>query len=168
MCLFMKQVTFNEEIYWVLCRAGPPTPTFLHSKKEKGKQRKKEKVSKQKLLKDCHQGLTILERLHYFSVFHGPFTLKFIFPALVWSIKLKQEFNEKCGYKYLSDTKFGDHDYIMLPNCKSPLRQNKTVCDHYRLLEFCVVANNFLFKINGDINKKNMNFTIKAITDFLF
>ena len=40
------------------------------SKKKKGKQRKKERVSKQKLLKACHQGenvtvLAILERLEF-------------------------------------------------------------------------------------------------------
>ena len=45
-------------------------PHFLHSKEKKGKQRKKERVSKQKLLKDCHQGqnvtvLAILERLEF-------------------------------------------------------------------------------------------------------
>ena len=45
-------------------------PTFLHSKKEKGKQRKNERASKQKLLKGCKQGqnvtvLAILERLEF-------------------------------------------------------------------------------------------------------
>ena len=45
-----------------------PFPQFLRSKKKKGKQRKKERASKQKLLKGCHQGqnvtvLAILERL---------------------------------------------------------------------------------------------------------
>ena len=77
-------------------RPGGPCPpllfsTFLRSKKKKGRQRKKGKgVSKQKLLKGCHQGqnaivLAILEPLEfnfflsdnhgsrqYFSVFHGP------------------------------------------------------------------------------------------------
>ena len=45
-----------------------PLPTFLRSKKKKGKQRKKERVSKRKLIKTCQQGknitvLAILERL---------------------------------------------------------------------------------------------------------
>ena len=51
----------------------PPSlpPTFLRSKKKKGKQREKRKTSKQKLLKACHQGgqnvtvLAILERLGF-------------------------------------------------------------------------------------------------------
>ena len=57
---------------------------------------KKERISKQKLLKGCHQGqnvavLAILERLEiknfflffkYFPVFHVPSTLKSISPAL--------------------------------------------------------------------------------------
>ena len=73
--------------------------TFLRSKKE-GNKRNKERDSKQKLLKGCHQGqnitvLAILERLKFknfscrppwytilFSVFYGPFTLKSISPAL--------------------------------------------------------------------------------------
>ena len=45
-----------------------PLPNFLYSKRKKGNKGKKERVSKQKLLKGCHQGrnvaaLTILERL---------------------------------------------------------------------------------------------------------
>ena len=80
------------------------THTFLYSKKKKGKQGKKERFSKQKLLKSCHQGqnvtvLAILESRvsriqkiflsathgsqQYFSVFHGPSTLKSISPALL-------------------------------------------------------------------------------------
>ena len=34
-------------------------PTFLCSKNKKGKQRKKKKVSKQELLKGCHQGQNV-------------------------------------------------------------------------------------------------------------
>ena len=51
--------------------ASPPTPlTFLHSEKKKERQSEKERVSKQKLLKGCHQGqnvivLTIIERLEF-------------------------------------------------------------------------------------------------------
>ena len=46
----------------------PPLPHFLRSKKKKGKQRKKERASNQKLLNGCQQGqivtvLGILERL---------------------------------------------------------------------------------------------------------
>ena len=46
------------------------SPTFLRSKKKKGRQRQKERVSRQKLLKGCHQGqnviaLAILERLDF-------------------------------------------------------------------------------------------------------
>ena len=73
--------------------------TFLRSKKN-GNKGNKERVSKQKLLKGCHQGqnivvLAILERLKFknfscrppwytilFSVFYGPFTLKSISLAL--------------------------------------------------------------------------------------
>ena len=62
-------------------------PTFLFSKNRKGKQRKKkERVSKQKLLKGFHQGqnVTVSEHLEfkYFSVFHGHYTLKSTSPAL--------------------------------------------------------------------------------------
>ena len=47
----------------------PPSPTFLRTKK-KVRKRKKERVSKQKLLKGCHQDqnitvLAILERLEF-------------------------------------------------------------------------------------------------------
>ena len=52
-------------------------PTFLRSKKKKGRQREKERVSKQKLLKGCHQGqniivLTILERLEFQNFSYRP------------------------------------------------------------------------------------------------
>ena len=48
---------------------GHGSPTFLRSRKKKGKQRKK-RILKQKLLKDCHQGqnvnvLAILESLEF-------------------------------------------------------------------------------------------------------
>ena len=49
----------------------PPPPTlFCVAKRKKGNKGKKERVSKQKLLKDCHQGqdvtvLAILERLKF-------------------------------------------------------------------------------------------------------
>ena len=74
---------------------------FWVAKRKEGNKEKKERVSKQKLLKDCHQGqnvtiLAILERLElkifsrrptcgrqYFSVFHGLSTLKSILPALL-------------------------------------------------------------------------------------
>ena len=57
----------------------PPPPThththtLLHSKKKNEKQRKKERISKQKLLKHCHQGQNdivsaILERLEFKNV----------------------------------------------------------------------------------------------------
>ena len=72
------------------------SPTFLRSERKKGNKGGKERLSKQKLLKGCHQGenvtvLAILERLEfknflagrqYLSVFHGPSTLKSISPAL--------------------------------------------------------------------------------------
>ena len=68
---------------------GMPPLHFLLSNEKKGKD-KKERVSKQKLLKVCHQA--ILERLEFknfpcrptvvagdtFSVLHDPSTLKFI------------------------------------------------------------------------------------------
>ena len=76
-------------------------------KRKKGDKEKKERVSKQKLLKGCHQGqniivLTILERLEfekfflsanhggrqYFPVFHGTPTLKSISPALNYQEKI--------------------------------------------------------------------------------
>ena len=60
-------------------RSNPPPPThththtLLHSKKKNEKQRKKERISKQKLLKHCHQGQNdivsaILERLEFKNV----------------------------------------------------------------------------------------------------
>ena len=69
-------------------------PLFCVAKRKKGNKEKKERASKQKLLKCCRQGqnVTVLatpERLEsnyggrqYFSVFHGPTTLKSISPAL--------------------------------------------------------------------------------------
>ena len=74
------------------------TPTFWHSKKKKGKKRKKKIMSlKAETLKSCHQGqnvtgLAILEGLkfkyfswrQYCSVFHGLSSLKSISPALKW------------------------------------------------------------------------------------
>ena len=47
--------------------------TFLCSKKKKWKQKKKERVSKQKLLKGCHQGqnviaIAVLERLQFKNI----------------------------------------------------------------------------------------------------
>ena len=99
-----KQSYFNQTIIkqgqWH--RGGHGPPLFWVAKRVKGKEWKKERVSKQKLLKGCHQGenitvLAIVERLQfenfccrstkvadnmYFSVFHGPSTLKFISPAL--------------------------------------------------------------------------------------
>ena len=77
------------------------TPRFYIAKRKKENKEKKERFSKQKLLKGCHQGqsvavLAILERLlfkknflsvnyggqKYFSVFHGPSPFKSISPAL--------------------------------------------------------------------------------------
>ena len=72
------------------------TPLFCFAKRKRGNKGKKVRLSKQKLLKDCHQGqnvnvLAILERLEFknssglptkVSVFHGPSTLKSISPAL--------------------------------------------------------------------------------------
>ena len=57
----------------------PPHPIFLRSKKKKGEQ-KKERISKQKLLKGCHQGqqvtvLAILERLEFKHFFSQPTTV---------------------------------------------------------------------------------------------
>ena len=48
----------------------PSLPTFLHKKNKIGKKRGTERISKQKLLKGCHQGqnvtvLAILERLEF-------------------------------------------------------------------------------------------------------
>ena len=48
----------------------PSSPLFYVAKTKKGSKGKKERVSKQKLLKGCHQGqniivLTILERLEF-------------------------------------------------------------------------------------------------------
>ena len=82
--------------------ATPPPPPSLPPHTHTFLRNKKERVSKQKLSKGCHQGqniivLAILERLEfenfflsgnhgdqqYFSVFHGPPTLKSISPALI-------------------------------------------------------------------------------------
>ena len=55
---------------------GRVVTTFLGSKRKRGKERKRERVSKQKLLKGCHQGqnvtaLAILERLEFKIFFVG-------------------------------------------------------------------------------------------------
>ena len=76
-------------------RGGHSLRTFFAGNRKKGNKGKKGRVSKQKLLKGCHQDqnvnvLAILERLgfkiflvdrQYFSVFHSPSTLKSISPA---------------------------------------------------------------------------------------
>ena len=51
-------------------RGGMASPLFCVAKRKKGNKGKKERVSKQKLLKDCHQGqditvLAILQRLEF-------------------------------------------------------------------------------------------------------
>ena len=61
--------------------APAPAPFFAYQKEKMETNGKKERVSKQKLLKGCHQGqniivLAILERLEFFSVFHGPLHFK--------------------------------------------------------------------------------------------
>ena len=60
---------------------------FLRNKKKKGKQRKKERVSKQRLLKGCHQGqnvtvLAILECLE----FKNPFRKRYFWKQLLLKI----------------------------------------------------------------------------------
>ena len=104
----------------------PPPPFFCVAKKKEN-QEKKERFSKQKLLKGCHQDqnfavLAILDCLdclekcfllanhggrQYFSVFHGPCTLKSISPALyiyfhVFKFIQKGHFNtiERIGEVY--------------------------------------------------------------------
>ena len=108
----------EDEGVWPLTHTAPHLPhpshplpqhththTLLHSKKKNEKQRKKERISKQKLLKHCHQGQNdivsaILERLEFKNVscrptmvasntfqyymapslwnsFHRPFTLEY-------------------------------------------------------------------------------------------
>ena len=81
-------------------------PLFCVAKRKKGDKSKKESVSKQKLLKDCHQGqniiiLAILERLEFenlscrptmvadniFQCSMAPPTLKSIWPALLLPLK---------------------------------------------------------------------------------
>ena len=52
---------------------GHGPTTFFRSKNKNGKQRGKKRVSKQKLLKDCHQGqnvtvLAIVERLEFLNL----------------------------------------------------------------------------------------------------
>ena len=98
---------------------------FFQEKRKKGNGGKKESVSKQELLKACHQGqnvivLAILERLEfknfsshggrqYFSLLHGPATLKYILPALFWwesthnfTIKEKNSAGYKTEIQYSS------------------------------------------------------------------
>ena len=77
----------------------PPSPTFLRSKKENGKQRKKRKSLKEKPIKrlsprskyHCfsHSRASRIQKYfyhggrQYVSVFHGSSTLKFISPAML-------------------------------------------------------------------------------------
>ena len=82
--IFVKK--FGDQCKFTMCsfqlqsrqhRAGegrrggmPPSPRFCVAKRKKGNQGKKERFSKQKLLKDCHQGqnvtvLAILECLEF-------------------------------------------------------------------------------------------------------
>ena len=68
-----RPATLWEQGRW----GAMPPPTFWWSKKRKGKQRKKERVSKQKLLNGCNQGqnvtvLVILERLKCKDFFYRP------------------------------------------------------------------------------------------------
>ena len=98
-----KQKFFHPGMRFRL--AGPATPgrpgghglppLFFVVKRKSGEKGKKERVSKQKLLKGCHQGQNVdvsaIQKFflsanhggrHYFSVFHGPSTLKSILQAL--------------------------------------------------------------------------------------
>ena len=71
-----------------------PSPYFCVTNGKKRNKEKKELVSKQKHLKGCHQGQNVTVLLtkffmplnhggrQYFSLFHGPSTLKSILPAL--------------------------------------------------------------------------------------
>ena len=53
--IFGGWVVVQERRHWGTGEGSPASHTFLCSKKKKGKQRKKERVSKQKLFKGCHQ-----------------------------------------------------------------------------------------------------------------
>ena len=89
MNMYWKEIKYQRRLHW-----GVPLPPLFTAKRKKGKQRKK-RVSKQKVLKGFHQGqdvtvLAIPERLEFkksscrstMAIFHGPFTLKSISPAL--------------------------------------------------------------------------------------
>ena len=91
-------------------------PIILCSKKKKGNKRKKERVSRQKILKGCHQDqnvtvLALLERLEFknfscqptmvvFSMFHD-FEIHFAGPAWIpnyGQIYLKNAFHDKMTF----------------------------------------------------------------------
>ena len=72
------------------------SPIFLRSKK-KGKQKKKEKVLKQKLLKGCHQGqnvtvLAILEHLEFKHFFVGQPCWSTILFSVPWPLHFEFHF----------------------------------------------------------------------------
>ena len=72
-------------------------PHFLHSKEKKRKQRKKGRVSKQKLLKDCHQGqnvtvLAILERLEFKNFSSWPTMVADNTFSVLWPLHLETHF----------------------------------------------------------------------------
>ena len=86
---------------------GMTPPLFCVAKRKKGGKGKKERVSKQKLLKGCHQGqniivLAILERLES----KNPPPLKSVSPDLIC-------FVQDCNFslEHLRTTNF-EHSYI--------------------------------------------------------
>ena len=76
-CLFLKYVVLTSKIVPTSQRRLHCSPTFLRSKKKKGKQRNKEGVSRQKPLILFHQGenvtiLAIQERLEFKIISMAP------------------------------------------------------------------------------------------------
>ena len=99
---FGKVIIVHQKFIWqtdILQGRRTIPPPYTHARthaRTNRKKSKKERVSKQKLLKGSHQGqkVAILSILNhggrqYFSVFHGPSTWKSILPALYhWALAI--------------------------------------------------------------------------------
>ena len=95
----------------------PPTSLFCVAKRKKGDKGKKERISKQKLLKGCHQGqniivLAILECLEYEN-FYNRISVRVLLRVVeqlnTWNLR-KLEYFKKIPKMFEIKTKFpADH-----------------------------------------------------------
>ena len=100
-CSFTKYELFPGPATPGWGAGGHSTPTFLCSKKKKGKQRGVRKTFKAETIKTLslmsklcclsHSRVSIIQNFfrQYFSLFYGPFTFRSILPALLSQLVFK-------------------------------------------------------------------------------